>query len=127
MRIQNILFFSLMLTTFVTFQSKGFAKLEEGAEKPIPAKNTNIISETEFAKLQQHFDPKKSINPSEIQSLPSSALNYYPVWYCVAQSYYSGAWYYWYSPNYNYSRYRALNACTAYNGYTCFVNCEIRY
>lgn len=124
MRVHRFLF---LATLSFSLSFTGFAKVSESTENLIPAKNTSIISESEFFKLQQHFDPKKSLDSSEIQSLPSSALNYYPIWYCVAQSYFSGAWYYWYSPDYNYARFRALNACTYYNGYTCFVNCEIRY
>lgn len=48
-------------------------------------------------------------------SLPAFLL----VWYCVSQSWATGAWYYWYSYNFNYARGQAYNACVLYNGYTC--------
>ena len=124
MPFQKFLLFVVVICSISSFAVRA---AEDRSESPILAKNTSIVPESEITKLQQHFDPRKKLDAGEIQSLPSSALNYYPVWYCVAQSYFSGAWYYWYSPNYNYSRFRALNACTHYNGYTCFVNCEIRY
>ncbi|MFM8314836.1 MAG: hypothetical protein ACKOA8_11170 [Deltaproteobacteria bacterium] len=111
----------------VFHSSVTIAKNEELAQNPLPAKNTTIITEPEFLKLQKSMDPQKLGDPSESQDLNHSSLYLYPVWYCVAQSYWSGNWYYWYSPDLNYSRYRALNACTFYNGYTCFVNCQIRY
>jgi hypothetical protein len=128
MRFKTLFSFFLTLAFISTIQSAhGLVKDEEIAQNPLPPKNTTIISEDEFLKLQRSVDPKKLSNPSEIQSLHNSSLSYYPVWYCVAQAYYSGAWYYWYSTNLDYARYRALNACTFYNGYTCYVNCQIRY
>jgi hypothetical protein len=87
----------------------------------------DVVSREELLNLQAEVDPKKESDPAEVQSLPNSSLNYYPVWYCVARSVSSGFWYYWYSPNFSYARYRALNACTYYNGLTCVVECEPRY
>ena len=113
---------------FHFIQSKQLlAQAEESTQSPLIAENTTIISEADFLKLQKNLDPLKKADPSELQPTLNSSLGYYPIWYCVAQSYWTGNWYYWYSPDINYARYRALNACTFYNGNTCFVNCRIQY
>jgi hypothetical protein len=55
---------------------------------------------------------------------PAEQKNW-PVYYCQAESYFTGNWYYWYSEDLNYARYMALNACIRDNGYTCTVGCRI--
>lgn len=121
----SLFFLGLICSSFLSSSVMG--QTEELTQSPLLAENTTIVSEAEFSKLQKAFDPLKKANPAEVQPALNEAFSYYPVWYCVAQSYWTGNWYYWYSTDYNYSRYRALNACTFYNGNTCFVNCEIRY
>lgn len=49
------------------------------------------------------------------------------IWYCQAQSYATGLWYYWYSYDAYYARNMAYNACVAQNGYTCTVGCTWGY
>jgi hypothetical protein len=121
--------FQCLLTALVVLliqSSQGFAQMDENAQDPLPAQNTTIVSEEEFLKLQKSFDSLKPTSPVTTRNLSGNYMSHYPAWYCVAQSYWSGNWYYWLSPNLNYARYRALNACTFYNGYTCYVNCQLR-
>jgi hypothetical protein len=47
------------------------------------------------------------------------------LYYCQAQSWASGLWYYWYAYNPYVARANALAACQAQNGYTCNVACRL--
>lgn len=106
---------------------KALAENNEAAQPIITSDNTTIVSQETFLKLQQTFNSEESIDSSVTQNSFDASLHYYPMWYCVSQPYYSTAWYYWYSTDLNYARYRALNACTFNHGYNCYVNCQITY
>ncbi|NQW45373.1 MAG: hypothetical protein HQ462_08220 [Deltaproteobacteria bacterium] len=107
--------------------NKALSENNEAAQQIITADNTTIVSQETFLKLQQTFNSAESIDSSVTQNPSDASLHYYPMWYCVSQPYYSNAWYYWYSTNLDYARYRALNACTSNHGYNCYVNCRITY
>ncbi|MSP19665.1 MAG: hypothetical protein EXR74_08855 [Bdellovibrionales bacterium] len=123
-------FYSLFIISILFIgvsSNKALAEYNEAAQPIIAADNTTIVSQETFLKLQQTFNSEQNIDSSVTQNLSDSSLYHYPMWYCVSQPYYSNAWYYWYSTNLDYARYRALNACTSNHGYNCYVNCRITY